>query len=236
MDDLVKKIAIIPARGGSKRLPHKNILDFMGKPMIIWTLEAALESKLFDKIIVSTDSNEIKDVVQSFGIEVPFLRSKTADDFSPVSLATIEALEQSESYFNERFDHVIQLMANCPIRNTKNIIDQYNFFLNNTNRSSVISSFSYGMFNPFWAHQINNDGTCIKLFGEKFKDVRSQDLPSLLCPSGATWISTREKLITENTYYSKEYKLFEIPWQKAVDIDDENDLNFAKIVYNYEKI
>src|SRR5690606_22090036 len=96
-----KKIAIIPARGGSKRLPKKNILDFKGKPMIAWTIEAAISSELFDKVIVSTDTEEIKEISIQYGAEVPFLRQNTGDDFSPVSLATIEALNQAEKYFDE---------------------------------------------------------------------------------------------------------------------------------------
>ncbi len=230
---MVKKIAIIPARGGSKRLPNKNIIDFMGKPMIAWTIDAAIESNLFDKIIVSTDSLEIKRIAEEFGAEVPFLREKTADDYSSVSMATLEALEQSENYFNEKFNHVIQLMPNCPIRNSGNIIDQYNYFLLNEHRS-VISGFKYGMFNPFWAHLIKKDGSSEKLFGDKYDGLRSQDLPQLLCPTGATWISSRETLINEKTFYSNNYKLFEILWQNAIDIDDISDLNLANVVYNLE--
>ena len=206
----------------------------MGKPMISWTIEAARQSKLFDKIIVSTDSIEIKRISEGFGAEVPFLREKTADDYSSASQATLEALEQSENYYSEKFNHVIQLMPNCPIRNFENIIEQYNCFLLNGQNTSLISGFSYGMFNPFWAHLINDDGTTEKLFGNKFDGFRSQDLPKLLCPTGAIWISTRENLINEQTFYSNNYKLFEIAWQKAIDIDDISDLNLANVVYNLE--
>lgn len=210
MDNLVKKIAIIPARGGSKRLPKKNILDFKGKPMIAWTIEAALKSKIFDRIIVSTDSEEIKEISIHYGAEVPFYRSQAADDHSPVSLATIEALNQAEIYFGECYDHVIQLMANCPIRNEVDIIDQYNEFKKYKDLYSNLSSFEYGMFNPFWAHEVSSDGLCSKLFGDKYNNVRSQDLPRLLCPSGAIWISSRKHLIESGTFYSENYRLFEM--------------------------
>ena len=78
-------IAIIPARGGSKRIPKKNIIDFNGKPMIAWTIKAALESKLFSKVLVSTDSEEIAEISQKYGADVPFLRRSFSDDITPVS-------------------------------------------------------------------------------------------------------------------------------------------------------
>lgn len=235
MDNMVKRIAIIPARGGSKRLPKKNIIDFKGKPMIAWTIEAALKSNLFNKVIVSTDSEEIKEIATHYGAGVPFFRLKTADDFSPVSLATIEALSQAEHYFGETYEHIIQLMANCPMRDEKNITEQYHKFNSNDSKISVLSGFSYGMFNPFWAHQIHEDGTCSKLLGSAYDNVRSQDLPKLLCPTGATWISKRDRLVDAQTYYSKGYQLFEIPWQRAIDIDDSHDFKMAEIVFDYEQ-
>lgn len=235
MDNLVKKIAIIPARGGSKRIPNKNIISFKGKAMIGWTIEAALSSKLFDRVIVSTDSERIKKVALEFGAEVPFLRENTADDMSPVSLATLEALNQAEKHYNEKFEEIIQLMPNCPIRNSSNIIDQYDFFKSSDNRESVISAVSYGMFNPHWAHIVKEDSSCERLFNDVF-NKRSQDLSKLLCPSGAIWISTRENLMKSQTFYSVNYKLFEMSWINAVDIDDFEDLKLAEIAYNYGKV
>ena len=106
----MKIIAVIPARGGSKRIPKKNIIDFMGKPMIAWTIEAAIESKLFDRVIVSTDDEEFALIAKQYGCDVPFLRDSNSDDITPVSLATIRAVEQAEIYFNEEYDIVIQII------------------------------------------------------------------------------------------------------------------------------
>ena len=103
----MKIIAVIPARGGSKRIPKKNIIDFMGKPMIAWTIEAALKSKLFDRVIVSTDDYEFASISKEYGCDVPFLRDSSADDLTPVSIATIRAVEQAENYYNEEYDIVI---------------------------------------------------------------------------------------------------------------------------------
>ena len=109
-----KIIAVIPARMGSKRIPKKNITDFLGKPMIQWTIEQALQSDCFDKVFVSTDSEEISNIAILNGAESPVLRSDAVDDFSPVSEAT-SAVNQSESLWG-KFDIVVQLMANCPLR------------------------------------------------------------------------------------------------------------------------
>ena len=96
MDNMVNKknIAIIPARGGSKRIPKKNIIDFFGKPLIAHTIESAIKSNIFDRVIVSTDCKEIAKISLQYGAEVPFMREDKADDFSPISDATIYTLKR----------------------------------------------------------------------------------------------------------------------------------------------
>ena len=94
---MVKKtICIIPARKNSKRIKNKNIIDFDGKPMIFWTIKAAIESDIFDRIVVSTDCTEIANFAKKHGIEVPFLREGLSDDFTPISDVTISALKQAD--------------------------------------------------------------------------------------------------------------------------------------------
>lgn len=148
-----KKIAIIPARGGSKRVPGKNIIDFKGKPLIAWTIEAAKESGLFEKVVVSTDSEEIAEVSRKYGAEVPFLRATAADDHSPVSDATLSTILQLEE-IGEYYDDVVQLFAVCPLRNSKDIIDSYKFFLDKKT-SFLLSCFKFVWMNPWWAVTLN---------------------------------------------------------------------------------
>ncbi|NDA72499.1 MAG: hypothetical protein EBX69_03485, partial [Betaproteobacteria bacterium] len=95
------RIAIIPARGGSKRLPRKNIMAFNGKPMITWTIEAALKSEMFSKVLVSTDDDEIRQVSIEAGAEVPFLRQVAFDDHATSSEATLAALYQAEQHWGD---------------------------------------------------------------------------------------------------------------------------------------
>ena len=223
-----KIIAIIPARGGSKRIPKKNIIDFCGKPMIAWTIEAAKESGLFDKIIVSTDDEEIAAVSREYGAEVPFLRNSKSDDFSPVSEATITTLKQLQSE-GEIFDTVVQLFAVCPLRNTTDIKGALQFHFEHK-RPFTVSCYKYSGMNPWWAMTMNekNEGDFLN------KDAlgRSQDLPELYCPTGAIWIADVEELIKENTFYGKGHVFWEMSWNRGIDIDDYDDLNLAKAAYN----
>jgi N-acylneuraminate cytidylyltransferase len=225
----MKILAVIPARGGSKRIPNKNIIDFMGKPMLAWTIESALNSKLFDRVILSTDSDEIANVGRNYGIEVPFLRVEKNDDYSPVTEATISAIKQAEEYYSEKYDIVVQLMANAPIRNEADIIHHYNIFTLN-NREYQISSFKFGWMNPWWAFKLKEDDNHEWIMPEAI-GKRSQDLDHLFCPTGAIWIARVSKLFESNTFYGPNFKFCEMDWKSAVDIDNYDDLEFAKAVF-----
>ena len=228
MDDLVdrKIIAVIPARGGSKRIPKKNIIDLNGKPMIGWTIEAALNSNYIDEVLVSTDDEDIATIAKEFGAKVPFLRDCNSDDYSPISLATIKALHQWELDDLGKHDIVVQLMANCPLRNSENIDDAIRNFINN-DIEFQLSCFKYGWMNPWWAHTMNKSGLAKPLFDDSIRVKRSQDLEELYCPTGAIWIAKTESLIKNKTFYGDKFKFFPMNWIKAIDIDDYDDLEMA---------
>ena len=223
-----KSIAIIPARGGSKRIPHKNIIDFFGKPMIAHTIQAALDSGVFDSVVVSTDDAEIAEVARASGAEVPFLRQQFADDVSPISQATVWTLQQIEKQTSKQYAVVCQLMANCPLRSSESIQAAAAEF-KNKQRNFQISACAYGWLNPWWAHVQSGDSVS-PLFPDELKK-RSQDQKELLCPSGAIWFARRDELLKQNSFYGSGYALFELDWTEAVDIDTYDDLNMAKAVY-----
>ena len=226
-----KVIAIIPARGGSKRIPNKNIVDFNGKPLIAWTIDAAKDSGLFDKIVVSTDSKEIAEVSKKYGAEVPFLRDTAADDHSPVSEATLRTLLQLEEA-GERFDDVVQLFAVCPLRNSQDIKSSYDFF-SAKEATFALSCYKYAWMNPWWAISLNEKNEASWIFKDTQK--RSQDLPELFSPTGAIWIARITDLKREKTFYGEGHIFWEMDWKRAVDIDNYEDLELATALLHMEK-
>jgi len=223
-----KKIAIILARGGSKRLPSKNVLPFHGKPMVAWSVIAAVESGEFTRVVVSTDDEAIASICRRYGAEVPFLRSGAADDLATSSSATSLALTQAEEHWGEQYDCVAQLMANCPLRDALDIRDSINVFTNGSSPSQV-SCFRFGWMNPWWA--FNNTSTGHEyLFPEAIK-ARSQDLPHLHCPSGALWLASVNHFKEHQTFYMADHSFYPLSWISAMDIDDEDDFQMAKAAY-----
>jgi CMP-N-acetylneuraminic acid synthetase len=232
---MVKKrlIAVIPARGGSKRIPHKNIRDFNGKPLIAWTIEAARNADIFERILVSTDDARIAEIARESGVEVPFLRDSKYDDHSPVSEATIAALTQVENKLHEHYEIVVQLMPSCPLRKSGDIINAWQNF-NRMESSFQISCFKFGWMNPWWAVTIDGKGNPTPIFPDKIK-ARSQGLPDLYCPSGAIWIADIEPLKRSGTFYGPGHVFYPLEWRAAIDIDDRQDLEMAHALFKTEK-
>lgn len=219
-------VAVIPARGNSKRIPKKNILEFNGKPMISWTIEAALNSKVFTKVIVSTDDIEIANISKKCGAEVPFIRTKFVDDHSTVSEVVINFLEET----SEKFDIVVMLMANCPLRNAQDIRKALSFYHGKGNKFQL-SSFKFGWMNPWWAHTIEKDNIGKPLLSSANTKIWSQDLETLYCITGAIWIAEVKSLLESKTFYGDSYTLFPIEWKNAIDIDDLEDLEMANVIF-----
>jgi len=228
----MKHIAVILARGGSKRLFRKNIVDFHGKPMLAWTVEAALHSRQFDRVIVSTDDSEIAELGRSFGADVPFLRDVAADDLATSSEASLAALRQAEEHWGEQYDLVSQLMANCPLRDSGDIRDAVQNCIDR-GAASQISCFRFGWMNPWWAAKLSVEGVPDYLFPEA-RSTRSQDLPPLYCPSGAIWIARVPVLKANKTFYASNHIFHPMSWISAIDIDDEQDLQMARACFLYK--
>jgi CMP-N-acetylneuraminic acid synthetase len=226
---MVSRVAIIPARGGSKRLPRKNILPFMGRPMIAWTVDAAWESRLFDRVVVSTDDEEIAEVARECGADVPFLRGKHADDNAPVSLATVTTLVDMIGREGKAYDVVAQLMANCPLRSAADIRLAMAAF-EAAGVDFQISCTNYGWLNPWWAVQLDELGRPGPIFPDAIK-ARSQDLPTIYCPTGAIWLANAKRLIETGTFYGPGHRFEPMSWKTSVDIDDSDDMNFALAVH-----
>jgi|WetSurMetagenome_2_1015567.scaffolds.fasta_scaffold13005_2 CMP-N-acetylneuraminic acid synthetase len=221
-------LAVIPARGGSKRVPKKNIRPLAGRPLIAYTIAAALESGLFETVMVSTDSDEIAEIARSCGAAVPFMRGAAiADDSVPVSAATVDALQRLDAE-GTLFASVCQLMPNCPLRTSEDVVASYEQFAA-TGAESQLSVTRFGWQNPWWAMKREPGFALTPLFPEALKE-RSQDLPDLFCPTGAVWWAKAAVLRREGTYHIATRTGWEIPWMRAVDIDNEDDWVAAELL------
>lgn len=219
------RIAVIPARGGSKRIPRKNIVDFNGRPLIAWTIDAALAADCFAHVLVSTDDEEIAAVARQCGAEAPFLRDRAADDKALVAQATLAALEQAESHWGTRFDQVVQLMPNCPLRGAAEITALV-AHAETENLPFLLSCFRFGWMNPWWAHRLDAEGRPTPLFaGTTARN--SQDLDPLYCPTGAVWVAAVAALRAAGTFYGPDHRFHPIDWAAAVDIDEPADFEMA---------
>jgi N-acylneuraminate cytidylyltransferase len=214
-------------------LPRKNVRKLLDRPLIAYTIQAALDSGLFDRVVVSTDDQEIALVARACGAEAPFVRgSVLSDDFTPVSLATIDAVERMDPEGSE-YQHVAQLMANCPLRTGEDIKGSYRQFVD-SGADCQISVTRFGWQNPWWAVQRSQSFELKPLFEHQVTQ-RSQDLPELFCPTGAVWWGKAEVLRRERTYHVATRSGWEIPWQRAVDIDTEEDWLMAEALMQMTK-
>jgi N-acylneuraminate cytidylyltransferase len=208
-------------------------VPLLGRPLLAYTVEAALESGLFARVIVSTDSEEIADAARSLGAEVPFTReARLSDDIVPVSAATVDALERLDPD-HDVFASVCQLMPNCPLRRARDLLSSCEQF-DASGAEAQISVVRYGWQNPWWAMRRADDFTLDPLFTEA-ATARSQDLPELFCPTGAVWWARGDALRREGTFHMAGRTGWEIPWQRGLDIDTHDDLEMAAVLLSMDR-
>jgi pseudaminic acid cytidylyltransferase len=220
-------IAIIPARGGSKRIPHKNIKYFLGKPIITYSIETAIKSELFDKVIVSTDSEEIANISKKYGAEVPFMRPKEiSDDFS----TTIDVLKHAANWCLTNFKdvkYICCIYATAPFLQVNYLKEAYEILINN-HASSIFSvtQFSFPIFRAF---KIENGK--LKMFWPKHETTRSQDLPEAYHDAGQFyWVDFKKFITKPKIYYSDSLPII-LPNYLVQDIDTLEDWDIAELKY-----
>lgn len=219
-----KILAVITARAGSKRLPNKNILNLAGKPLIAWTIEAAAESKYIDKLIVSTDSEEIKEVSLKYGAEVPFMR--------PAELATdttdsMVVLNHAIDYFKEQFDYILLLQPTSPLRTVEDIDHAMEMLNENTLAVVSVCEMEHS---PLWANILPENHSMEGFIRPEIKGLRSQDLPKFYRLNGALYISEMEEFFFNHGFFGKNTKAYIMPIERSVDIDNSLDMHFAEFL------
>lgn len=223
-------IAVIPARGGSKRIPGKNIREFCGKPIIAYSIEQAKNSKLFDRIIVSTDNEEIASVARNYGAEVPFIRPRDiADDFTGTNVVVKHAIEWIQQHGQQRVAFTCCLYATAPFLQVRYLKEAYEK-LRKSNKSFVFSVTSF----PFpiqRAIRINALGEVSAFFPE-FIDTRSQDLEEAFHDAGQFYWGRSEAFLQNKVAFCPESLPIVLPRYLVQDIDTEEDWRRAEIMFN----
>lgn len=226
------KIAIIPARGGSKRIPRKNIRPFAGRPIITYSIEAALRSALFDRVIVSTDDAEIADVARKAGAEIPFVRPlDIADDHTGVAAVVKHALNWFAGR-GEQFTHACCIYPTAPFLTAEALRQGWDS-LQSSGRSYAISVTSYG-FPIQRAVRLNRDGA-IEAFAPEHIFTRSQDLESAYHDAAQFWWGRSEAFLNDVVGFSSASVGVILPRHMVQDIDTLEDWKRAEIAYEILK-
>ena len=227
------KIAVIPARGGSKRIPRKNIREFAGKPMIAHSIECAIQSGLFDRVIVSTDDPDISQVAQEFGAEVPFLRPKEiSDDHTGTHQVVGHALKWlQDNGYNP--SEVCCIYATAPFIRHEDLMKGLQLLLAGK-WTSVFSatSYSYPIFRSF---KKLSDGGLEMVFPEHYKS-RSQDLPEVFHDAGQFYWGSAETWLEESTGFDATKTVVIIPRWLVQDIDTLEDWKYAELLWKILKM
>jgi len=222
-------LAVIPARGGSKRLPRKNVLNLAGKPLIAWTIEAASGSKYIDRVVVSTDDQEIAVISKKYGADVPFMRSDVlaTDEATSIDvvLNTLEQLEISGNIY----EYVMLLQPTSPLRTAEHI-NQAIEFLQSKNADSVVSVSPVA--HPIeWMNTLPADRSMSNFFPSEIENKRSQDFPKRYRLNGAIYLNQVKVLMRSgsliNCGIGYAYVMDE---QDSIDIDNDVDFIMADVI------
>lgn len=221
-------LGLIPARGGSKGVPRKNIRLLAGKPLLAYTAEAALASQRLSRVILSTDDEEIAEVGRNCGLEIPFLRpAELAADTTPTLPVVQHALKFMETQ-GERFDAVCLLQPTNPLRQTSTI-DGCIDLLERAEADTVFTMLAVpAEHNPHWVYFPNSDGSLRLSTGEATPIPRRQELPPAFHREGSVYVARRDVVMLQNSLYGARVLGFEIERSRSVNIDNLEDWTTAE--------
>lgn len=222
----MKKIAIIPARGGSKRIPRKNIKDFLGKPIIAYSIEAALKSGIFDEVMVSTDDEEIANIARKYGASVPFLRSeKTANDFATTADVLLEVLGKYKEN-GKMFDIISCIYSTAPFISADRLIEASRMLVGEVESVTPVVAYSYPLL-----RSLRLRGDYMSLAYKKYQNSRSQDLETFYHDAGQFYFMTAESLQKYKFLWGKNAKPLVLSELEVQDLDTLTDWKLAELKY-----
>jgi N-acylneuraminate cytidylyltransferase len=221
----VSCVAIIPARGGSKRIPRKNLMPFDGVPMIVRSIHLALDSGLFERVVVSTDDAEIAEVAQAHGADVPFLRpAELADDFAGTAAVIVHALQQLPG-----FDYACCVYATAPLLQARYLRQGLDLLEQHADKSFAFSVSSFG-FPVQRALTLDGQGALTALYPE-FRNTRSQDLPEAFQDAGQFYWGRSDAWLRGEVIFSPASLPVIVPRHLVQDIDTPEDWKRAEYLY-----
>jgi len=223
------KVAIIPARGGSKRIPDKNVRDFLGKPIIAYSISAAQETGLFDEIIVSTDDEIIADTAKEWGATVPFVRPKSiADDYAPI-IAVLKNAVEWYANSGRPLDYLCCIYATAPFVTGKALVDGLDILKNSKGGTAMsVAKFTYPIQR---ALEVASDG-CLAMMNQEHLLTRSQDLPEAYMDAAQfMWCRPEAIMASQKSLLEHGVAPVVIPTSRVQDIDTLEDWDRAEILY-----
>jgi CMP-N,N'-diacetyllegionaminic acid synthase len=224
-----KILAVVPARGGSKGVPRKNIRELVGKPLIAWTIEQAKKSRYIDRLIVSTDDEEIARTAKEWGAEVPFLRPvELAQDDTPGVAPVLHAIEKLNG-----FDYVVLLQPTSPLRRTEDIDGCIEKCVQTGAPTCVTVTLPDK--SPYWMYTIDGEQKLSPILPAQLSITRRQDLPSVYVLNGAVYVAKCRWLNEMQTFLTDYTVGYVMDGQRSIDIDTEEDLAFCEWLLNRKK-
>ena len=227
-------LAVIPARGGSKGLPGKNIKHLCGKHLIAWSIEPGLKSKYIDELIVSTDYQEIADISKKYGANTPFIRPEYLASDSATSFDTIKhAIDYYKNTLNKEFDYIILLEPTSPLRKVEDIDNAVECLLDSTADSIVGISKTEDQ-NPAFLIKKDSKNFITGYEDEAMTVLRRQDTKSVYFFEGTIYISKTKILLNKKTFFHEKTIGFEVPKYKSIEIDDMVDFVMVEAIMKFK--
>ena len=222
------QLAVIPARGGSKRIPRKNIKEFHGKPMIAWSIQAALNSSCIDEVWVSTDDEEIAAIAQTYGAKVPFIRpAHLSDDFSTTADVMQHAVQEYQIQYQQLPDYVCCLYATAPFVQQQDLLQGFEL-IQSKDLDYVFSATNYS-FPIQRAIKIDSDGK-VNMFSPEYFNTRWQDLVEAWHDAGQFYWGTAQAWLQKHTVFSPNSNIISLPSYRVQDIDTLSDWHRAEMI------
>lgn len=229
-------LAIIPARGGSKGLPGKNITPLCGKPLIVWSIEAGLKSQYIDEVMVTTDSEEIASVARKSGASVPFLRpSELASDTATSFDVIRHAINYYENELQKKFDYIVLLEPTSPLRDEKDIDMSIEQLLSVRQASAIVGVCKTTSQNPAFLVKKNDNNFLVGYENQDMRVLRRQEIGDVYFFEGSIYISKTDALLTKKTFYHESTLGYEVPKWKSLEIDDLDDIIMVEALMKFKR-